>query len=85
MVAGLRAINKSYPLASMRVEESGEHTILGTGELYLDSLMKDLREMYAGASYCLVWVVARGGCTGWLHGVVVRMVVRVVVWWLYGS
>jgi 116 kDa U5 small nuclear ribonucleoprotein component len=31
------------------VEESGEHTILGTGELYLDSVMKDLREMYAGA------------------------------------
>ncbi len=32
-----------------RVEESGEHTLLGTGELYLDSVMKDLREMYAGA------------------------------------
>jgi U5 small nuclear ribonucleoprotein component len=31
-----------------RVEESGEHTLLGTGELYLDSIMKDLREMYAG-------------------------------------
>lgn len=29
------------------MEESGEHTILGTGELYLDSLMKDLRELYA--------------------------------------
>ena len=23
-----------------RVEESGEHTILGTGELFLDSVMK---------------------------------------------
>ena len=31
-----------------QVEESGEHTILGTGEIYLDSLMKDLRELYAG-------------------------------------
>jgi translation elongation factor EF-G len=30
-----------------QVEESGEHTILGTGEIYLDSLMKDLRELYA--------------------------------------
>ena len=30
------------------MEESGEHTILGTGEVYLDSLMKDLRELYAG-------------------------------------
>eukprot|EP00877_Chromochloris_zofingiensis_P014926 jgi/Chrzof1/9688/Cz04g12070.t1 len=47
MVEGLRKINKSYPLAVTKVEESGEHTILGTGELYLDSLMKDLRELYA--------------------------------------
>lgn len=47
MVEGLRKINKSYPLAVTRVEESGEHTLLGTGELYLDSVMKDLREMYA--------------------------------------
>ncbi|KAG1674860.1 hypothetical protein FOA52_015250 [Chlamydomonas sp. UWO 241] len=47
MVEGLRKINKSYPLAVTKVEESGEHTILGTGEMYLDSLMKDLRELYA--------------------------------------
>ncbi|KAK9842583.1 hypothetical protein WJX81_007484 [Elliptochloris bilobata] len=47
MVEGLRRINKSYPLAVTKVEESGEHAVLGTGELYLDSLMKDLREMYA--------------------------------------
>ena len=39
-VEGLRRINKSYPLAVTKVEESGEHAILGTGELYLDSLMK---------------------------------------------
>ena len=37
---GLRKINKSYPLAVTKVEESGEHAILGTGEIYLDSLMK---------------------------------------------
>ena len=37
---GLRKINKSYPLALTKVEESGEHAILGTGELYLDSVMK---------------------------------------------
>ncbi|KAK9906659.1 hypothetical protein WJX75_005709 [Coccomyxa subellipsoidea] len=47
MVEGLRKINKSYPLAVTKVEESGEHAILGTGEIYLDSLMKDLRELYA--------------------------------------
>ncbi len=47
MVEGLRKINKSYPLALTKVEESGEHTILGTGELYLDCVLKDLREMYS--------------------------------------
>ncbi|KAK3272142.1 hypothetical protein CYMTET_19542 [Cymbomonas tetramitiformis] len=47
MVEGLRKINKSYPLAHTKVEESGEHTILGTGEIFLDSVMKDLRELYS--------------------------------------
>jgi U5 small nuclear ribonucleoprotein component len=47
MVEGLRKINKSYPLAVTKVEESGEHTILGTGEMYLDCVLKDLREMYS--------------------------------------
>ncbi|KAF6147629.1 hypothetical protein GIB67_031620 [Kingdonia uniflora] len=47
MVEGLRKISKSYPLAITKVEESGEHTILGTGELYLDCIMKDLRELYS--------------------------------------
>lgn len=36
MIEGLRKINKSYPLASTKVEESGEHIIIGTGELYID-------------------------------------------------
>jgi U5 small nuclear ribonucleoprotein component len=35
-------VNKSYPLLSTKVEESGEHVILGTGELYLDCVMHDL-------------------------------------------
>ncbi|BFZ55935.1 hypothetical protein PYCC9005_002976 [Savitreella phatthalungensis] len=48
MLAGLQMINKAYPLASIRVEESGEHTIFGTGELYLDCIMHDLRKLYAG-------------------------------------
>ena len=60
MVEGLRRACKSYPLAQARVEESGEHTLLGTGELYLDSLMKDLREMYR----CAAWVMMMGG-GGW--------------------
>ncbi|EFA79966.1 U5 small nuclear ribonucleoprotein subunit [Heterostelium album PN500] len=47
MLEGLRKINKSYPLAITRAEESGEHIILGTGELYLDCILHDLRTMYA--------------------------------------
>ena len=47
MVEALRRINKSYPLVTTKVEESGEHVILGTGELYLDCLMHDLRHLYS--------------------------------------
>ena len=61
MVEGLRKISKSYPLAVTKVEESGEHTILGTGELYLDSIMKDLRELYSEVEvkviYCFPYSV----------------------------
>jgi U5 small nuclear ribonucleoprotein component len=47
MLDGLRKINKSYPLITTKVEESGEHVILGTGELYLDCVLHDLRRLYA--------------------------------------
>lgn len=47
MLDGLRKVNKSYPLLNTRVEESGEHVVLGTGELYLDCVMHDLRKMYS--------------------------------------
>ena len=43
MLEGLRKISKSYPLARTKVEESGEHLIFGTGELYLDTILADLR------------------------------------------
>ena len=29
------------------MEESGEHVVLGTGELYLDSVFHDMRKLYA--------------------------------------
>jgi U5 small nuclear ribonucleoprotein component len=35
MLDGLRKVSKSYPLLHTKVEESGEHVLLGTGELYL--------------------------------------------------
>ncbi|CAO3634329.1 unnamed protein product [Mucor fragilis] len=47
MLDGLRKINKSYPIVTTKVEESGEHIVLGTGELYLDCVLHDLRRMYA--------------------------------------
>ena len=48
MLEGLRKLNKSYPLLSTKVEESGEHVIVGTGEIFLDCVMHDLRHVYTG-------------------------------------
>lgn len=47
MMEGLRRVNKSYPLVSTKVEESGEHIMLGTGELYMDCVLHDLRRLYS--------------------------------------
>lgn len=47
MLEGLRKVIKSYPVLTTKVEESGEHILLGTGELYLDCVMHDLRKMYS--------------------------------------
>ncbi|WKX98450.1 hypothetical protein Q1695_013828 [Nippostrongylus brasiliensis] len=47
MLDGLRKVNKSYPLLTTRVEESGEHVLLGTGELYMDSVMHDMRKVFS--------------------------------------
>ncbi|KAJ3482949.1 hypothetical protein NLI96_g6640 [Meripilus lineatus] len=47
MLSGLRSVNKSYPLVATKVEESGEHVVIGTGELYLDCVMHDLRRLFS--------------------------------------
>ena len=47
MIEGLKKIGKSYPMVSTKVEESGEHIIMGTGELYLDQIFHDLRKNYS--------------------------------------
>ncbi|BEJ17900.1 hypothetical protein CspHIS471_0701680 [Cutaneotrichosporon sp. HIS471] len=47
MLDGLRKVNKSYPLVQTKVEESGEHIILGTGEIYVDSVLHDLRKLFS--------------------------------------
>lgn len=46
MVESFRKLNKSYPLITTKVEESGEHVIIGTGELYMDCVLHDLRHLY---------------------------------------
>ena len=47
MIEGLKKIGKSYPMTSVKVEESGEHIIQASGELYLDQIFHDLRSLYA--------------------------------------
>jgi hypothetical protein len=61
-VEGLRKVNKSYPLLVTKVEESGEHTIFGTGELYLDSVMKVRLTAQRCSGYTCACVV---GGEGW--------------------
>uniref|UniRef100_A0AC35TT49 116 kDa U5 small nuclear ribonucleoprotein component n=1 Tax=Rhabditophanes sp. KR3021 TaxID=114890 RepID=A0AC35TT49_9BILA len=46
MLESLQKVNKSFPLLTARVEESGEHVLLGTGELYMDCVMHDMRKVY---------------------------------------
>ena len=47
MLDGLRKLNKTYPLLTTKVEESGEHLVLCPGELYADSVLRDLRTMFS--------------------------------------
>ena len=47
LLEGLRKVVKCYPLAETKVEESGEHVLLGAGELDLDCMLHDLRRLYS--------------------------------------
>ena len=47
LVEALRKVTRTYPLVSTKVEESGEYTLNGTGELQLDCAMYDLRHVYS--------------------------------------
>lgn len=44
----LKKLNKSYAGCEITVEDSGEYSILGFGELYMDCLLHDLRILYGG-------------------------------------
>ena len=60
MLDSLRKVNKSYPLLTTRVEESGEHVMLGTGELYMDSVMHDMRKVYFICFYNIIILFGLG-------------------------
>lgn len=47
MVEAIRRVNKSYLLLKTKVEESGEHVLIGTGEIHLDSILNDIRNLYS--------------------------------------
>jgi 116 kDa U5 small nuclear ribonucleoprotein component len=47
MLLGIRNLNRSYPGLVSIIETSGEHTLSGYGEMYLDSVLKDLREKFS--------------------------------------
>ena len=47
LMNALLKVNKYYPGIITRVEESGEHVIIGSGELYLDCVLYDLQRTYA--------------------------------------
>jgi U5 small nuclear ribonucleoprotein component len=47
MVEGIRRAARAYPALQTRVEESGEHALVGPGELYLDCVLHDLRHTYS--------------------------------------
>merc|ERR1719223_1291508 len=47
MLDGLRKISKTYPSMDVRVEESGEHVLHGTGELQLDCILYDIRKVFS--------------------------------------
>lgn len=44
----LKKLHRSYVGCEVRVEDSGEHSIFGFGELYMDCLLHDLRILYGG-------------------------------------
>lgn len=54
LVRGLQSLSRVYAGAIINIEESGEYTILGTGELFLDCFLHDLR--YLNSDYLSIKV-----------------------------
>lgn len=46
MLQGIKFLLRTYPQLDLRIEDSGEHALMGPGELYLDCALHDLRHLY---------------------------------------
>lgn len=47
MIEAIRRVNKSYLMLKTKVEESGEHVLIGNGEMHLDCILHDIRLLYS--------------------------------------
>ncbi|AMD20360.1 HDL384Wp [Eremothecium sinecaudum] len=66
LLEGLGLVHKLYPGITVKVEESGEHVIFGSGELYLDTVLYELRHQYAKIEIKVSMPLVKfsEGCTG---------------------
>ena len=46
MIESINKATKVYILLQKKVEESGEHILIGSGELYLDQVLHDVRLLF---------------------------------------
>ncbi|KAL7717945.1 116 kDa U5 small nuclear ribonucleoprotein component [Entamoeba marina] len=46
MLNALSIVSKCYPGVQIKCEESGEHIIIGYGEMYMDCVLRDIRENF---------------------------------------
>ena len=46
MIESINKATKVYSLLQKKVEESGEHILFGSGELYLDQVLHDVRLLF---------------------------------------
>lgn len=47
LVTGLKLLNQADPCVEVKLQRSGEHVIVATGEVHLQHCIKDLRERYS--------------------------------------
>ncbi|KZT28887.1 P-loop containing nucleoside triphosphate hydrolase protein [Neolentinus lepideus HHB14362 ss-1] len=50
LIRGLKLLNQADPCVETFQQQTGEHVILGAGELHLERCLKDLRDRFAGVA-----------------------------------